>query len=509
MGGAAIVSGPDFSDGVGLDDVPLHGTLAGRVGDEPVLLSRIDGRLYAVGGACTHYGAALASGLIAGGTVRCPLHHACFSLRTGAVLRAPALEPLDRWRVDVEGARLFVREKESAVAAEAVSVPTDVRSIVIAGGGAAAFACAHSLRRLRYRGGLTMVSQDRAPPCDRPNLSKDYLVGTAPEEWLPLRSQAFYDDEGIDLRLDTEIVAINVEGQAAMSRSGEAFAFDRLLIATGSEPVTLPTPGFDLPNVHTLRSLADARAIIGRARPGARAAIIGSSFIGLEAAAALRQRGVAVAVISMDAVPFERILGADIGRVFQRLHEARGVELYLERTAASFDGTVLALDDGQQIDADFVLLGVGVRPRTGLAVGAGLATGNGIDVDSRLQTSVAGIYAAGDVARYPDPRSGGRMRIEHWTTALEQGRTVAANMLGLDQAYTRLPFFWSEQYGTAIRYVGHAARWDDVRIDGDVAGGAFTARYFEAGVFRASASIGRDRDNLEDELLLESEPIVG
>ena len=504
MGETAPASGPDLSEGVRLAELPLRGTLAGRVKDEPVLLTRVDDELFAVGGACTHYGAHLAAGLVTGETVRCPWHHACFSLRTGAALRSPAFDPLPRWRVEREGPLVFVREKATAPApAETVKVPADIRSIIIVGGGAAGFACADALRRLGYNGRLTMISSDGDPPCDRPNLSKDYLAGTAQEEWVPLRDDGYYSDRAIDLRLDTEIVAIDAQQRTALARSGEAFPFDRLLIATGSEPTSLHAPGFDRPNVHTLRSLADARHIIERAEAGARAAIIGSSFIGLEAAAALRTRGVEVTVVSQAAIPFDRIFGPDVGRFLQRLHERNGVGFHLARTAREFDGSVLTLDDGEKVAADFVLVGIGVGPRTALAASLGLTAEDGIPVDEYLETGVSGIFAAGDVANYPDPRSGRRGRIEHWVTALEQGRIAAANMLGLREPFSHVPFFWSEQYGTALRYVGRAPRWDEVRIDGDMDAGAFTARYFEDGELRASASVGRDRENLEDELFFE------
>ncbi|PWG03056.1 FAD-dependent oxidoreductase [Sphingosinicella humi] len=507
MGETAAATGPDFSEGVRLAELPLHGTLAGRVKDEPVLLTRVNDELFAVGGACTHYGAHLAAGLVTGETVRCPWHHACFSLRTGAALRSPAFDPLPRWRVEREGALVFVREKETAPApAGTMALPADISSMVIVGGGAAGFASADALRRLGYGGRLTMISSDRDPPCDRPNLSKDYLAGTAQEEWVPLRDDGYYRDRAIDLRLDTEIVAIDAQERTAVARSGEAFPFDRLLIATGSEPISLRAPGFDRPNVHTLRSLADARHIIERAEAGARAAIIGSSFIGLEAAAALRTRGVEVAVISHAEIPFERIFGSEVGRFLQRLHERNGVRFHLGRTASEFDGHVLTLDKGEKVEADFVLVGVGVGPRTALAASLDLTAEDGIPVDEYLETSVSGIFAAGDVANYPDPRSGRRGRIEHWVTALEQGRIAAANMLGLRKPFSHVPFFWSEQYGTALRYVGRAPRWDEVRIDGDMDAGAFTARYFENGELRASASVGRDRENLEDELFLECGP---
>lgn len=505
MGGSVAASGPDFSQGVRLSEVPPRGMLPGRVGGEPVLLARFDGELFAVAGACTHYGAPLAGGLEDGESVRCPLHHACFSLRTGAPLRAPAFEPLARWRAEVEGGFVFVRAKEIDSAPPPMAAAAeDVRAILIVGGGAAAFACADELRRLGYAGSLTLVSADSDPPCDRPNLSKDYLAGTAPAEWIPLRGDDYYRRAAIDLRLATEVVSIDVQRRIASSHAGETFRFDRLLLATGAEAVRLAAPGFDRENVHALRSLADARAVVARATPGARAAVIGSSFIGLEAAAALRARGVAVEVVSKDIVPFDRVLGSEVGTFLQRLHEKHGVRFHLGRTASGYDGRVLRLDNRDAIEADFLIAGVGVRPRTALASGARIAVGDGVLVNACLETNVAGIYAAGDVAAYPDPLLGRRVRIEHWVTAQRQGQAAAANMLGAGEPFTAVPFFWTEQYGAALRHVGHAGGWDEIRIEGDVASGDFTARYYRQGELCASASVGRDRDNLEDERRLEA-----
>ena len=503
MAEAATASGPDFSQGVRIGDVPERGMLAGRVGDVPVLLSAIDGQYFAVTGQCTHYGAPLPEGLVDGETIRCPLHHACFSLRTGAALSAPAFDGLDRWVVEVEPPLLFVRHKAMRAEAAPSAAPVeDVRRIVIVGGGAAGFACAVRLREFGFDGSLTMVSADSDPPCDRPNLSKDYLAGTAPEEWIPLRDSAFYADSGIDLRLDTQIVAIEPGGRRAIARSGEHFAYDRMLLATGAEPVRLPAPGFDRDNVHVLRSLADARALIARAKAGARAAIIGSSFLGLEAAAGLRARGVEVAVVSTDSVPFAGLFGRDIGLFVQRLHQDNCVAFHLGTSASSFDGRTLSLDNGETIAADFVLAAIGVRPRTALTA-PGIAVADGYLVDRYLTTTSPGIYAAGDAAAYPDPLRRRSLRIEHWVTAQRQGQTAALNMLGIPTPYAAVPFFWTEQYGVALRYVGHSRHWDEVKIDGRVEDRSFIARYYERGELRAALSCDRDRDLLEDEFALE------
>ena len=503
MGEAASATGPDFSEGIGLSQVPQGTTISGRVGDDAVLLSNIDGQLYAVGGTCTHYGGTLADGVIGRTTVRCPLHHACFDLRTGAALRAPALDPVDRWQVEVEGDRAFVRHKIEGEMAPP-RVQTDIRKIVIVGGGAAGLACAHELRRLGFGGDVTILSADSDPPCDRPNLSKDYLGGGMPEEWLWLRGEDWYRDNKIDLKLSTEVTSIDADAHTVRCASGETLPFDRLLIATGGEPNQLRVPGFDRPNAHTLRTVADARAIIEQARAGATAVIIGASFIALEAAAALRHRGVEVDIVSVEEVPLDRVFGKEVGQQLQALHERNGVRFHLSSVVTGFDGEAVTLADGSRIAGDFVVIGIGVRPRTAVAESAGASVDNGVVVDEFLETSVPGIYAAGDIAAYPEPISGVRARIEHWVVAERQGEAVAANILGKRKRFDSAPFFWTEQYGVAIRYVGRASGWDAVTCEGDFESGSFVARYFIDGTHCATATIGRDRENLEDELRLES-----
>lgn len=490
-------SGPDLALGVAIDDLADGATLAGHVGEVPVLLSRRDGVFFAVSGACSHYGAPLSEGFIEGDEVRCPWHHACFNLRTGEALAAPAFDALTRWSVEIADGRVIVRARE-ATAQVTRQRRDSAQRIVIVGGGAAGFAAADMLRRAGFGGALTMLSADAAAPCDRPNLSKDYLAGTAPEEWIPLKDDAYYAERGIDLRLNANVSVLDPRERTITTVAGERLSYDQLLLATGATPIRLPTPGFEQPNVHVLRSLADARTIIAAASQAQAVAIIGASFIGLETAAALRERGLEVHVIAPDRVPLQRVLGREIGVFVRALHESLGVRFYLERTADGFDGRHLRLSDGRTVAADFVVLGVGVRTNVELAAQAGITVeSGGVLVDGYLRTSAADVFAAGDIARYPDARLDARIRVEHWVAAERQGQVAALNMLGEHERFRATPFFWSKHYDQSIRYVGHAAQWDTIDIDGSVDAGDFTARFTQQGRLLAAASLGRDRESLE------------
>jgi NAD(P)H-nitrite reductase large subunit len=374
---------------------------------------------------------------------------------------------------------------------------------VIVGGGAAGFAAAEMLRRQEYRGSIVMLSNDAAPPVDRPNLSKDYLAGSAPEDWLPLRSDNFYAEAGIKLRLNTDVASIDTKARNVIVAGGETISYDRLLLATGAEPVRLPIPGADQPHVHVLRTLADCRAIIESAKGARRAIVIGASFIGLEAAASLRARDIEVHVVGLEARPMERVLGPAMGDFIRALHEEHGVVFHLGDTVVAIEGKRASLKSGGVLEAELVVVGVGVRPRLGLAEKAGLALDRGIAVNAYLETSVPGIYAAGDIARWPDPHSHENIRVEHWVVAERQGQTAARNMLGQKQAFDAVPFFWSQHYDVPINYVGHAETWDEIAVDGDIAARDCLLQYKREGRVLAVASIYRDLASLKAELQME------
>jgi len=504
-------TGPDLTQGVDADSLDDGGLLAGRVGDEAVLLARRGDEFFAVAAHCSHYHGPLADGVIVGDTIRCPWHHACFDLRSGEAVRAPALAPIACWTTENRGGKVFVIAPAAPKpSARVVSTTATPRRIVIVGGGAAGFAAAELLRRKGYEGELSMLSDDAAAPVDRPNLSKDYLAGNAPEEWVPLRDEQFYTDQHIDLRLNTTVAGIDTQAREVALADGQRLPYDRLLLATGAEPVRLPLPGMDLPHVFTLRTLADCRAIIARAGEARRAVVLGASFIGLEVAAALRARGLEVHVVAPEARPLERVLGPQLGEFVRRLHEEHGVVFHLQDTAAAIEARRVRLTSGGEIDAGLVVAGVGVRPRLALAERAGLSIDRGVAVDARLQTSAPGIYAAGDIARWPDARTGAAIRVEHWVVAQRQGQVAALNMLGAGEKFDAVPFFWSQHYDVPINYVGHAESWDEIAVEGDISARDCLLRYMRGGRVLAVASIYRDRDSLLAEAGMEgrrSDPV--
>jgi NADPH-dependent 2,4-dienoyl-CoA reductase/sulfur reductase-like enzyme/nitrite reductase/ring-hydroxylating ferredoxin subunit len=495
-------SGPDLALGVSSSEFTGE-MLLGHVGDQDVLLVRAAGEIFAIDAHCSHYHGPLADGLVVGDSIRCPWHHACFDLRSGEATRAPALNPLSVWQVEHVGDRIVVRHKREQPASRRTAPVAAPDRIVIIGGGAAGFAAAEMLRRQEFSGSIIMLSCDAAPPVDRPNLSKDYLAGSAPEDWLPLRPDEFYARAHIDLRLKTDVNSTDSKARNVVLAGGGTVPYDRLLLATGAEPVRLPIPGADQPHVHTLRSLGDCRAIIDLAKDARRAIVIGASFIGLETAAALRARELEVHVVAPEQRPMERVLGPGMGDFVRALHEEHGVIFHLGDTVAAIDGKRATLKSGGVLEADLVVVGVGVRPRLALAEQAGLTLDRGVAVNAQLETSIPGIFAAGDIARWPDPHSGENIRVEHWVVAERQGQTAARNMLGAREAFDAVPFFWSQHYDVPINYVGHAEKWDEIAIDGDIAGKDCLLKYRRGGRVLAVASIYRDLDSLKAELAME------
>ena len=507
MSGETQLTGPDLAQGIALSELPDGGQVLGHARGEAVLLVRRGEEIFAIGAACTHYGGPLGEGLVVDDTVRCPWHHACFSLRTGEPLRAPALNPVACFRVERRGERVAVGEKVDPPRRSGAAGPDPV---VIVGAGAAGESAAEELRRQGYEGRILLLGPEPDPPYDRPNLSKDYLAGNAPEEWIPLHPPEWYEERKIELRLGARATAIDPQAKTVALEDGSVIPYGphgALVLATGAEPVRLSIPGADLPGVHLLRSLADSRALIEAAKRAERAVVVGASFIGLEVAASLRAREVAVTVVAPEDRPLAKVMGPDLGDFIRALHEEHGVAFRLEakpkaiRTAAA--ALEVELESGEILPADFVVLGVGVRPRVALAEAAGLQVDNGVVVDSQMRTSAPGIWAAGDIARFPDPRTGTLIRVEHWVVAQRQGQAAARSILGKGEGFDSAPFFWSQHYDVPINYVGHAARWDAAEVAGSLAERSATVAFRQGGKVLAVATIYRDRESLEAELAME------
>jgi len=500
------LSGPDLAAGISEKDLRDGTSLLGHANGEPVLVVRRGDDVFAVAASCSHYGGPLAEGLVVGHTVRCPWHHACFDLRTGVARRAPALNDIASYIVDVREGRIVVgakRESNRPGVAHGSKAELHPDSVAIVGAGAAGNAAAEMLRREGFSGPITIFDTDADAPYDRPNLSKDYLAGNAPEEWIPLHPREFYDGQGIDLVLDKRVVALDAAHKRLTFDDGSNRDFGAILLATGSSPIRLNIPVTNSPEIKYLRSLADSRAIIASANSSKRAVVLGASFIGLEVAASLATRGLEVHVAAPESRPLEKVLGPELGDFIRGVHEGKGVKFHLGQTASSLENGEVVLSNGERIPADLVVAGVGVRPNLELAEKAGLDVERGVNVNEFLETSARGIFAAGDIARWPYPGTGERIRVEHWVLAERHGQTAARNILGNREHFDQAPFFWSNHYDVAIGYTGHAEKWDSIEMDGNPADGDCSVRYMLNGKAAAIATIGRDLENLETEREME------
>jgi NADPH-dependent 2,4-dienoyl-CoA reductase/sulfur reductase-like enzyme/nitrite reductase/ring-hydroxylating ferredoxin subunit len=490
MGEQAPLSGPDLKQGVADADLREGAPLLGPVDGEAVVLVRDEERIHALGATCSHYGGPLAEGRVFGGAIHCPWHHACFDLATGRP-RGPALSPIACWDVALEGGTIRVGARRDSAVPTAAAGPT---SVVIVGGGAAGVACAEALRAEGHRGSITIVSGEGSDPVDRPNLSKDILAGTAPEEWAYLRTSEALAATKVTLVGDPA-TAIDRTAHTVKLASGRELPWDALVLATGAEPVRLPLDGATLPHVHTLRTLADSRAIGSATTAATQAVIIGASFIGLEVAASLRARGASVTVVGPEAVPLARVLGDEVGAFVREVHESKGVVFKLGRKPQSITADHVILDDGTALPATLVVMGVGVRPRTQLAEAVGLRVDRGVIVDAELRAA-PDIWAAGDIARFPYDDE--LVRIEHWQVAVRHGQAVALSMLGRG-AQRDVPFFWSQHHDVTLGYVGHAEQFDKPEIKGSLGARDAHVIYRDRGAIRAVLTIGRDQLGLDVE----------
>ena len=475
-----------------LSDFPPNTMREVKAGEDTLLLSHVDGEVYAVSGHCSHYGAPLAEGALSGRQVICPWHHACFDVTTGDHLEPPGLNALTRFVVRVEGDDVYVTIPEDAEP-ERLPEPAhrgdDGRTFVVLGGGVAGQHALETLRSEGFAGRIVLVTKEAVWPYDRTALSKATEIGRVHDERrFFLRDEDFYTAQDVERR-DGEVTEVDAAAKTLRFASGETLPYDALLVATGGRPRRLELPGSDLAGIYTLRSLRDAEHILAAAASAGRAVLVGSSFIALELAALLQDRGVAVSVVARERVPFAKLLGERVGTRVKRHHERLGTQFYLEREPSAFEGegrvAQVVLDDGTTLHADFVVLGVGVEPVTDMVSGVDKAEDGGILVDARLRAA-DGLYAAGDVATFPLPH-GERARIEHWRVAAQHGRVAARNMLGRANHYDGVPYFWTAQPDLKLHYLGHAEAFDDILYTGDVDDGGFIAYYLKDGAVRAAA----------------------
>jgi len=470
------------------------------VGETKVLLVRLKGKFYAIGGECTHYGGPLAEGALSGHRVVCPWHQAVFDVMNGDLEEPPALDAEPCYTVRVEGDYVIVKvpEKEPnrRTLAMVRRVPADDRTLAILGAGAAGNAAAETLRQDGFTGRVVMITQELRLPYDRPNLSKGYLSGDAGPETLPWRTPEFYREHDIEVLLGQRVDRVEVPLKTLTFTDGRTLTYEALLLATGGTPRRLEIPGSELPNVFTLRSADDADAIIKEALPASRVVVIGTGFIGMEAAAALTKRGLAVKVVGHGTVPLMRQLGPEIGGMLRQAHEEQGVTFHLGRIPVRIEGDgrvkTVVLDNGEALAADLVVVGLGIKPATDILQGVKLDADGSVSTDRQMRVT-EGLFAAGDVARFPDWRDGSAIRIEHWRLAEQNGRIAAHNMAGRRVDFAGIPFFWSEQFDLFLQYVGHAESWDELIVHGDLAGHNFLGFYVKGNRVMAAAGLQRDR----------------
>ncbi|MDU0370707.1 FAD-dependent oxidoreductase [Hymenobacter endophyticus] len=482
-----------------------------------VLLLRRQGQYVALAPNCPHYGAPLEKGRIVHDQLVCPWHHACFRIPDGHLCQPPALDNLPSYPVRVADGRVWVQlpTKPTAATNSPDATPTalvggnapapnaaapDTRTFVIVGGGAAGQFAAQTLRAEGFGGRLVMVTAETAAPYDRTKLSKAYLAGEAGSKALPLRKDEFYERHRIEILSDTRATGLSLRTRQLKLSGRGPLHYDALLLAPGCIPNTLPKlPGYDLAGVLPLRSASDAeqmRQLVAKAK---RVVIIGSSFIGMEAAASLVGEERQVTVVAQDAEPFARILGSKIGRMFRNLHRRHGVRFRVEAEVVCLEGkdghvTAVRLASGQRLPADAVVLAVGVRPATNfLAETFDLEKDGGLRVDAHL-CAAPHVYAAGDVALFSLPAGLGQHRIEHWRVAQQHGACAARNMLGQNTAFQAVPFFWTQQFGKSLRYAGHATVWDEIIFHGDVRRHKFLALFSYQNKLVAAAGMQHDDD---------------
>ena len=473
------------------------------VAETEVLVGRVAGQYYATGAYCPHYGAPLADGVLSGSRIVCPWHHACFSIISGDQEEPPGFDALPQFPVRIRGDDIIVSVPDDAPERRTPDMAqpdpqADERVFAILGAGAAGAAAAETLRQAGFQGRIVLITAEPHLPYDRTVLSKS-SIAEGQEQVGGLREVGFYQRHGIEVLTATPVARVDTTAQQIEFMDGEELSYHTLLVATGSSPRRLNVGGTELSGVFPLRTPEDAQRIITAAKNGTRGVIIGASFIGMECAASLRQREVEITVVAPESVPLEFVLGRDVGQMYKNLHEEHGMTFVLGAEVEQIGGEdrveKVVLRGGQEIEADFVVLGVGVRPATEFLRGVERNEDESISVNAHLRVEGKNrpLYAAGDIAMFPDPRSGEPIRIEHWRVAQQQGRVAAFNMAGIEKTFDQVPFFWTRQYDLSLAYVGHAKEWDEVVLEGNLEQHDFLAYYIKGEQVLAVAGMGRDQ----------------
>lgn len=447
-------------------DVPEHRGLEAQMGDSKLVLLRVGDELRAYQGKCPHAGAPLAEGALCNGRLICPWHKAAFRIEDGALCEPPALDSLTRYPLEVREGEVWV---DDCPLMDGHAPPADdARTFLIIGAGAAGTAGAAALREKGFGGRVVLIDREAEAGYDRTVLSKFVLAGDMPPGEVPaLRDEGFYHKQRIE-RLNAEVASLDAQRRTLRLKDGQTLTYDAALLATGGVPNRLQLPGVDLPQVFLLRSKDQAQQILKAAQPGQRAVIIGDSFIALESAAALREHGLSVTVLARHAVPFAKQFGETVGKAIRARHVANGVVFHSDSEAVRIEGAekveAVTLANGQRFPADLVLVGIGVSPATGPFAGLSMADDHSLTVDGGMRVT-EGLWAVGDIATFP--LNGQPQRIEHWRLAQQQARIAAANMLGGDEHYLDVPYFWTWHFGKSYDYLGHADAWDEVEFKGD------------------------------------------
>lgn len=445
-----------------------------KIEDIEILLLRVGDQVRAFQAHCPHAGAPLAEGAVCQGRLVCPWHKASFAVDDGGLCEPPALDALQCYPVEVHEDEVLVGSEPLPV--QAAETQRDERLLVVVGAGAAGTAAAAALREFGYGGRLLLIGHEPGEPYDRTALSKFVLQGDkAPDEAPPLREADFFRQQRIE-RLHAEVTRLDPQTRQLELGNGQTLTYDGCVLATGGEPRPLDVPGAELKGIHLLRTRADAASVLADLPAEGRAVIVGASFIGLEAASALRKQGLAVDVVSPASLPFVKQMGETLGQHFKTLHEANGVIFHAPSEVIGFEGEgqvrQVRLKDGTRLPADLVLVGTGIAPATAFLVNLPLADDGSVPVDGQLRAA-EGLYAVGDLATFP--YAGQPTRIEHWRLAQQHGRLAARNLLGHAETYADVPFFWTLHHGKRYEYLGHPRQWDDMHLDGSLGDQTFVA----------------------------------